>query len=85
MAIPPVSNPPCGIVGAFGSIPVARRQVTTSYIILPGVESTRRLAMALRLSVGGKTQSSKPVAILVKSVRWSSWASSSKLSSDGWG
>ena len=42
------------IVGAFGSIPVARRQVTTARIIPPGVESTRRGAMALRLSVGGK-------------------------------
>ena len=35
-----------GIVGAFGSSPVVRRQVT-------GVESTRKVAMALRLSVGG--------------------------------
>ena len=43
-----------GSVGAFGSIPVARRQVTTARIIQPGVESTRRVAMALRLSVGGK-------------------------------
>ena len=43
-----------GIVGAFGSIPVARRQVTTARIISPGVESTRRVAMVLRLSVGGK-------------------------------
>ena len=43
-----------GIVGALGSIPVARRQVTTARIIPPGVESTSRVAMALRLSVGGK-------------------------------
>ena len=43
-----------GSVGAFGSIPVARRQVTTARIIPPGVELTRRVAMALRLSVGGK-------------------------------
>ena len=43
-----------GNVEAFGSIPVARRQVTTARIISPGVESTRRMAMALRLSVGGK-------------------------------
>ena len=42
------------IVGVFGSDPVARRQVITARIILPGVESTRRVAMALRLSVGGK-------------------------------
>ena len=44
-----------GIVGAFGSTPVTRRQVTTTCIILPGVESTRRVAMTLRLNVGGKT------------------------------
>ena len=37
-----------GIVGAFGSTPVARRQVTTARIIPPGVESMRRVAMALR-------------------------------------
>ena len=43
-----------GIVGAFGSVPVARRQVTTARIIPPGVESTRRVAMALRLSLGEK-------------------------------
>ena len=43
-----------GVVGALGSIPVARRQVTTASIIPPGVESTRRVAMALRLSMGGK-------------------------------
>ena len=43
-----------GSVGAFGSIPVARRQVTTARIIPPGVESTRRVATALRLSVGWK-------------------------------
>ena len=43
-----------GIVGVFGSDPVARRQVVTARIIPPGVESTRRVAMALRLSVGGK-------------------------------
>ena len=43
-----------GIVGAFGSVRVARRQVTTACTIPPGVESTRRVAMALRLSVGGK-------------------------------
>ena len=42
------------IVGGFGSDPVARRQVITARIIPPGVESTRRVAMALRLSVGGK-------------------------------
>ena len=52
-------NPSCyqsgGIVGAFGSIPVARRQVTTARIIPPGVDSTRRVAMARRRSVGGKT------------------------------
>ena len=43
-----------GIEGALGSTPVARRQVTTARIILPAVESTRRVAMALRLIVGGK-------------------------------
>ena len=43
-----------GIVRAFGSVPVARRQVITARIISPGVESTRRVAVALRLSVGGK-------------------------------
>ena len=42
-----------GIVGAFGSTPVARRLVTTAHIIPPGAESTRMVAMALRLSVGG--------------------------------
>ena len=51
-------SPPCsqsgGIVRAFGSIPVARRQVTTARIIPPGVESTRRVAVAPRMSVGGK-------------------------------
>ena len=46
-----VSN---GVVEVFGNAPVARRQVITARIIPPGVESTRRLAMALRLSVGGK-------------------------------
>ena len=44
-----------GIVEAFGSTPVARRQVTTARIIPPGMESARRVVMALRLSVGGKT------------------------------
>ena len=44
-----------GIVGAFGSTPVARRQLTTAHIIPPEVESIRREAMALRLSVSGKT------------------------------
>ena len=43
-----------GIVGAFGSIPVARRQVTTARIIPPGVELTRRVTLALRFGVGGK-------------------------------
>ena len=51
-------NPSCsqsgGTVEAFGSTPVARRQITTARILPPGVESTRRVAMALRLSVGGK-------------------------------
>ena len=51
-------NPSCfpsgGIVGALGSSPVARRQVTTARIIQPGVELARRVAMALRLSVVGK-------------------------------
>ena len=42
-----------GIVGAFDSIPVARRQVTTARMISPGVESTRRVT--LRLSVVRKT------------------------------
>ena len=42
-----------GIVGAFGSIPRGRRQITTARIIPPGVESTRKVKMALRLSVGG--------------------------------
>ena len=42
------------IVGVFGSDPVGRRQVITARIIPPGVESTRRVAMAFRLSVGGK-------------------------------
>ena len=72
-------------MGAFGSTSVAMRQVTTARIIPPGVESTRRVAMALWLSVGGKTQRFKPVAILAK-LAWSSfWAFSSELSSDGWG
>ena len=53
-------NPSCsqsvGVVGAFGSTPVARRQVAKARIIPPGVESTRRrVAMALRLSLGGRT------------------------------
>ena len=43
-----------GIVGAFDSIPVSRRQVTTARIIPPGVESTRKVAIALRLSVSGE-------------------------------
>ena len=43
--------PSGGIVGALGSNPVARRQVTTARIIQPGVELTKRVAMALRLSV----------------------------------
>ena len=43
-----------GTVGAFGSIPVAGRQVTTARSIPSGVESTRSVAMALRLSVGEK-------------------------------
>ena len=43
-----------GIVGAFGSIPVARKQVTIARIIPPGMESTRRVAMAVRLDVDGK-------------------------------
>ena len=58
MSKAPHDSPSCsqsgGIVGACGSTPVARRQVTTARIIPAGVESTRRLAMALRLSVGGK-------------------------------
>ena len=43
------------ILGAFGSTPVARRHDTTARIISPGVESTRRVVMAPRLSVGRKT------------------------------
>ena len=43
-----------GIVGALGSIPVARREATTARIIPSEVKSARRVAMALRLSVGGK-------------------------------
>ena len=70
-------------MGAFGSVPVARRQVTTARIIPPGVELTRRVVIALRLSVGGKMESSNPVAILAKSVRWRSCASSSEPTSDG--
>ena len=65
----PFCSKSVGIVGAFGTTPVARRFVTTARIILPGVELTRMVAMALRLSVGGKTQSSKPVVILAKSRR----------------
>ena len=42
------------IVGALGSNPVARRQVTTARIIQPGVDLTRRVAMGFRSSVGGK-------------------------------
>ena len=42
-----------GIVGAFGSMPVTRKQVTTAQIIAPEVESTRMVAMTLGLSVGG--------------------------------
>ena len=41
-------------VGVFGSDSVAMRQVIAACIIPPGMESTRRVAMALRLSVGGK-------------------------------
>ena len=51
----PFCFPSGGIVGALGSGPVARRQVTTARIILPGVELTRRVAMALRLSRGEKS------------------------------
>ena len=43
-----------GIGGVFRSVPVARRQVATARIIPAGVESTKSVAMALRLSVGGK-------------------------------
>ena len=43
----PSSSQSGGIVGAFGSIPVAKRQVTTTRTIPPGVESTRRVALAL--------------------------------------
>ena len=53
----PHDNPSCfqsgGTVGAFGSTVVARRRVTTARIIPPGVESTRTVAMALRLSLSG--------------------------------
>ena len=42
------------IVVAFDSTPVARRHVTTARIIPPGVESTRRVAIALQVSVGEK-------------------------------
>ena len=56
-----------GIVAAFGSTPVARRQVTTARIIPRGVESTKRVAIALRLSVGGNLpiarRSTPPVAL----------------------
>ena len=62
-----------GIVGAFGSIPVAKRQITTARIIPPGVESTRRVVMALRLSVGGKMWSSNPVVILAVLLCQSVW------------
>ena len=50
----PSSSQSGGTVGASGTIPVAKIQVTTARIIPPGVESTRRVPMALRLSVGGK-------------------------------
>ena len=50
----PSGFPSGGSVGALGSNPVARRQVTTARIIQPGVELTRMVAMALRLSVVGK-------------------------------
>ena len=50
----PSSSQSGGIVGAFGSIPVARIQVTTARIMSPGVELTRTVAMAFRLSVGRK-------------------------------
>ena len=56
-------------MGAFGSRPVTRRQVATARIIPPGVESTRRVAMAVRLSVGGKIKPFKPVAILAELTR----------------
>ena len=52
-----------GIVGAFGSIPVAKRQVTIARIIPPEVESTRMVAMAK------VRKPSKPVAILAESAR----------------
>ena len=42
-------------MGALDSVPVTRIQVTTARIIPLGVESTSRVAMALRLSVDGKT------------------------------
>ena len=51
----PSRSPSSGIVGTFGSTHVARRHFTTARIIYPEVESTRRVAMALQLSVGGKT------------------------------
>ena len=59
----PSCFPSGGVVGALGSNLVARRQVTTDRIIPPGVELTRRMAMALRLSAGGKMYSSNSVAI----------------------
>ena len=60
----PSCFPSGGIAGALGSNPVARIQVTTARIIPPGVGLTRRVAIALRLSVGGKRYSSNPVVIL---------------------
>ena len=72
-----------GVVGFLKSILAARRLVTTAYTIPSGVVSTKMLATALRLSVGGKMKSSKPVAILAKSTTRSSWASSSEPLSDG--
>ena len=44
-----------GIVGAFGSTPVARSQVTTARTIPHGMESMRMVVITLRLSVGGRT------------------------------
>ena len=66
-----------GIVGSFGSIPGARRQVATARIIPPGMESTRKVKMALRLSVVGKMYSSNPVVILAMPSCQSVWPSTS--------
>ena len=55
MTSPPVPSPMELWERLVSSTRVARRYVSTALIIPPRVESTRKMAMTLRLSVGGKT------------------------------